>query len=149
MNIYWKNPVSADFGTASDWSTGTVPSVLDIAKMTVAGTYTITDTNLVGTIVLGITTGSNTTLSLSSSPLFFEALEGTATGANRGVISVGNSADLVLGGVVNNIGSIDLNAAGFTTELDFLQGVTLKGGGKISTTNNQSNFITAKANSPI
>src|SRR4051794_11449125 len=102
MNIFWKHPISDDFSNAADWSSGTVPSTLDIAKMTVAGTpYNVTINS--PATVFGITTGANTTLSVASN---FTAKEGTATGANRGTINIDNGGTLALFGLVNNIGTI-------------------------------------------
>ena len=102
--------------------------------MTVAGTYTVFNFN--PTTVFGITIGANTTLSVQSN---FIAKEGTPTGANRGIISIANGATFDAGGAINNIGTIDLNAAGTATVLG-ING-TLEGGGHVSLTDDPNNQI--------
>ena len=134
MNIYWKSAVSDNFATSTDWSTNSVPGNFDIAKMTVAGTYTITSTAL--TRVFGITTGPNTTLSIQSSD--FVASEGTPTGANSGIIDIGNGASFQCGGAVNNVGHIVLNASG--TPTDFGANI-LEGGGDVSLSDDLNNLV--------
>jgi hypothetical protein len=39
----WKSGVSGLWSTASDWSTGTVPTARDVVTIDAAGTYTVTD----------------------------------------------------------------------------------------------------------
>ena len=38
----WTNTAGGDWGTATDWSEGTVPTISDVACITTAGTYTVT-----------------------------------------------------------------------------------------------------------
>jgi hypothetical protein len=138
MNIYWKSAVSDNFATSTDWSSDSVPGTFDIAKMTVAGTYTITSN--VFTQVFGITTGANTTLSIQSSQ--FIASEGTPTGANRGTINIGNGAAFDCGGAVNNIGHL-LSASGTQTTF----GVNiLEGGGDVSLSDDPNNLVAVGTN---
>ena len=132
MKSFWKSAVSDSFGTAADWSTDTVPGPSDIAVMTVPGTYTVTsDTDAT---VLGINTGSGTTLAISGDSTFV-ASAGTAIGANRGTVAVGDGSTLQISGTFNNTGKIQLLAD--STQEDFaglnigFSGATLKGGGTI------------------
>ena len=144
MKTLWKNPVSDSFGTAADWSTNTVPGASDIAVMTVPGTYTVTsDTNAT---VLGVNTGSGTTLAISGDSTFV-ATAGTAIGANLGTVAVGDGSTLQISGTFNNTGKINLLAD--STQNDFagldigFSGATLKGGGTIfmSDATGTGNFI--------
>ena len=144
MKSFWKNAVSDTFGTAADWSTDTVPGPSDIAVMTVPGTYTVTsDTDAT---VLGINTGSGTTLAISGDSTFV-ATAGTAIGANRGTVAVGDGSTLQISGTFNNTGKIELLAD--STQNDFaglnigFSGATLKGGGTIlmSDATGTGNFI--------
>jgi hypothetical protein len=116
MNIFWTSPSSGDFATPANWSSNpAVPGRFDIAKMTVSGT-TVSSTTT--TTVLGITTGAHTTFLVEG---VFNASEGTPTGANLGTIDIANSASLDLGGAVDNIGTINLNASGSATVLSFAE----------------------------
>ena len=117
MKIYWLNPVSDSFFVAADWNTDQVPGNADIAAMTIAGTYTVTDS--LNTSVLGITTGASTTFALAGGTTF-TATEGTATGANRGQVALGNGSEFNIGGTFDNIGSIAINGSSVTTYLTFL-----------------------------
>jgi hypothetical protein len=144
MKTFWKNPVSDSFGTAADWSTNTVPGASDTAVMTVPGTYTVTsDTNAT---VLGINTGSGTTLAISGDSTFV-ATAGTAIGANRGTVAVEDGSTLQISGTFNNTGKINLLADSTQNEFAGLDigfsGATLKGGGTIfmSDATGTGNFI--------
>jgi hypothetical protein len=77
--LYYVSPISGNFASAADWTTFNVPGIADIAKMTVAGTYTVTCNSVTPTTVLGICTGPGTTFEVDTD---FTALEGAATGAN-------------------------------------------------------------------
>jgi hypothetical protein len=129
MKIYWLNPVSDSFFVAADWNTDQVPGNADIAAMTIAGTYTVTDS--LNTSVLGITTGASTTFALAGGTTF-TATEGTATGANRGQVALGNGSEFNIGGTFDNIGSIAINGSSVTTYLTFLNSAVLDGGGAIN-----------------
>lgn len=124
--LYYVSPINGNFASAADWTTFNVPGIADIAKMTVAGTYTVTYNSTTPTTVLGICTGADTTF---DDVEVFTALEGTAGGANLGKIDLEDGAVLTLGGTFNNVGgSIDVATGGQVTTLDFLPGATLKGG---------------------
>jgi hypothetical protein len=40
--IHWKSAISGDWGTAANWSSGTVPGAGDDVTISIAGTYTVT-----------------------------------------------------------------------------------------------------------
>ncbi len=139
MKIYWKTAADGSFGTAGNWNPAQVPGAADIAEITATGSaYTVTVAN--SPTVLGIVTSADATLFVQGGT-FINAMQGTAIGANRGLIDVDSDATLVLGGTVNNIGTIQLLGAGTATQLNFLSGATLKGGGLIATTDNSNNQI--------
>jgi hypothetical protein len=93
----WKNPVSGNFATAADWSTGSVPVTTDSVAISTAGTYTVSVT-------------SSTTV---------RSIEETASGAT---LSIGASDVLTLSGVSNINGAIagtgTLSLTGGVTTLD-------------------------------
>ncbi|HET7805302.1 MAG TPA: hypothetical protein VFL53_13755, partial [Pseudolabrys sp.] len=61
---------------------------------------------------------------------------------NAGMMAVGDGAILPLSGVINNTGTIALDSAGNTTELELIQhGITLQGGGQIILSDNDQNVI--------
>ena len=62
----WKNPVSGNFATAADWSTGSVPGTTDSVAISTAGTYTVSVTS--STTVRSIEeTASKATVSIGAS----------------------------------------------------------------------------------
>ena len=131
MKIFWNNAISDNFSNTTDWSTGAVPGPADTAVMTVPGTYTISST--ANQTVLGINTGSNTTLTIDNNSNF-TATEGTAIGANRGSVQVNAGSNFQIGGIFDNIGTIDLlatNVAGVALNIIGPTGATLTGGGTI------------------
>jgi hypothetical protein len=104
MNIYWKNTVSSgSFTSATSWVHGVVPGPADVAEVTTSGATAFVlspDTVLGLNVVSGavVTTESDLTLT-----------EGTATGANRGLLRVageGGAGELNFGGTFNNPGRI-------------------------------------------
>jgi len=101
--IHWTSPVSADFSTAADWSSGTVPGAGDDAILDAAGSA-FTVTSNVDETVGGIQTASNATLDITGGN--FTASAGT--GVNAGTIIVGE-ATLTVGGTFNNAGTINLD----------------------------------------
>ena len=124
MKVYWKTPASGDFFVAANWNTDQVPDYAYIAAMTIAGTYTVTDS--ISTTVLGITTGASTTFALAGGTTF-TATEGTATGANRGTIMLADDATLNAGGTVDNTGAINVDSGEAGSFLDFVTSTVLQG----------------------
>jgi hypothetical protein len=129
MNIYWKSTVSSgSFTSASSWVQGVVPGAGDVAELTTSGV-----TAFVGSpdTVLGVNVVSGATLTVTTSA--FTATEGTATGANHGLIKVagqgGSGGQLNLGGILNNPGTIKVFTGGAVNVQTF--DATLKGGGVI------------------
>jgi hypothetical protein len=67
--IFWKNGVNGDFGTASNWSTDTVPGGSDDAVINAPGTYTVT--SLTSRSIAGLTVGLGVTFDVKAG--FFSA----------------------------------------------------------------------------
>ncbi len=136
--IHWKSAISADFNTAGDWSSGTVPGVADDAILDAAGAaFTVTAS--IGETVNSIQLASNATLDINART--FTATNGTGAGANAGTIAVGNNAFFAVGGTVNDTGAITLNSTGNTTELIFNANTTLTGGGRLTLSDNSNNYL--------
>ena len=128
MNIYWKSTVTnGSFNSASSWVQGVVPGAGDVAELTTSGvraTVSSPDT------VLGLNVVSGATVDITTSA--FTATEGTATGANHGLIRVagGTGGQLNFGGTFNNSGTISAFTGGTINVQTF--DATLKGGGRVS-----------------
>ncbi|HEX9448602.1 MAG TPA: cadherin domain-containing protein, partial [Dongiaceae bacterium] len=61
---------------------------------------------------------------------------------NAGLLTIGDGALLPLSGIVDNSGTIQLNAAGHETDLEIIQhGVTLQGGGAVVLSDDSHNTI--------
>jgi hypothetical protein len=138
--IHWKNPVSANFNTAADWSTGSVPGASDDAILDAKGAaFTVTATT--NETVNSIQLSKNATLAIADG--LFTATNGTSTGVNAGTIALGDRTGLVLGGTVDNSGSITLTGSryGDTLQITAL-GATLSGGGQIALNDFVGNTIT-------
>ena len=61
---------------------------------------------------------------------------------NAGTMVVSDGAMLPLSGIVNNTGTIALDSAGAVTELELIQhGITLQGGGQVTLSDSNGNFI--------
>jgi hypothetical protein len=129
MNIYWKSTVSnGSFTSAGNWVQGVVPGAGDVAELTTSGvraTVSSPDT------VLGLNVVSGATVDITTSA--FTATEGTATGANHGLIRVagqgGSGGQLNFGGTFNNPGTITVFTGGTINVQTF--DATLKGGGRV------------------
>ena len=147
MKIFWKNAISDNFSNAVDWSTGNVPGNAAIAMLTVAGSYVVTaDSNHT---VLGLATGTNTTLNITGDSTF-TVTEGTPIGANRGLIPVADGSTLQVGGLFNNTSEIGLGANGHATTLAITAaGATLQGGGTVLMTDDFHNQIVGSTLSAI
>jgi hypothetical protein len=129
MNIYWKSTVSSgSFTSASSWVGGVVPGGGDVAELTTSG---VTAFISAAETVLGLNVVSGATVTITTPD--FTATEGTATGANRGLIKVagqgGSGGQLNFGGTFNNSGTVKVFTGGRITVQRF--DATLKGGGVI------------------
>ena len=102
--IHWLNPISGSFTNAADWQGGTAPGASDDAILNAVGSA-FTVTSAVSETVNSIQLAANATLDITGGT--FDAMAGTGAGANAGVILVGASDTLSLGGVVaNGLGAI-------------------------------------------
>jgi hypothetical protein len=123
----WKAPVSGNWDTAADWSTGAVPGAGDVACITVAGTYTVTftpsaQTETVDAVEVGSgTVGDAETLAVvgTCSDNVNLVTKNTAFGsdvdtvASTGIIDLsstgcGNNATLTIGSTLDNAGSVNV-----------------------------------------
>ena len=98
-SIHWLDDVTGSFTNAADWRGGVVPGASDNAILDAAGSA-FTVTCGVSETVRSVRLSSNATLSLTAGT--FDAVKGTGSGANAGVILVGAGATLVCGGTVTN-----------------------------------------------
>ncbi|MBA3811730.1 MAG: hypothetical protein H0X27_08855, partial [Caulobacteraceae bacterium] len=137
--IHWKTATSADFNTAVDWSTGTVPGAGDDAILDASGKTAYTVTASTSETVASIQTASTATLSITGGT--FSASTGTGSGGNAGTILVGNNTIFSVGGALANSGAINLNSGGNTTELFLSANTTLSGAGHVTLSDNGQNFI--------
>ncbi|MER8753731.1 adhesin, partial [Mesorhizobium sp. M1050] len=65
---------------------------------------------------------------------------------NAGTMSIGDDAIMPLGGTIDNTGTIALNGAGSTTQLEVIaSGITLQGGGQIVLSDSDANVISGAA----
>jgi hypothetical protein len=61
---------------------------------------------------------------------------------NAGTMTIGDGALLPLSGIINNTGTIALDAAGNTTTLELIQtGIALQGGGQVVLSDSDGNFV--------
>ena len=102
-------------------------------------------TDINGNAVLTLADGQSITLfgvaaeSLGAGNFVFNQ---TPVMNNAGIITVGDGAILPLSGIINNTGTIALDSAGNTTELELIQnGITLQGGGQVILSDNDQNVI--------
>jgi hypothetical protein len=144
--IHWRHGVNGDFAVAANWNPATVPGSADTAAIIAVGTYTVG--SAVDETVNSLTTIKTATLAVTGGT--FTATNGTGIGANAGTIAVGDGADLVLGGVINNAGKIKESSTGDPTLLEFAAGATLKGGGKVLLSDNANNQMDGgSASAPV
>src|SRR5207244_144389 len=102
-------------------------------------------TDVDGNAVLTLGSGETITIvgvdaaSLAAGNFLFDK-EPSST--NTGSMTIGDGATLPLGGAIDNSGTIALNSAGEETELVVLSdGVTLRGGGAVTLSDNPGNAI--------
>ena len=134
MKDVWNNGSGGDFTDTADWSSGTIPGAVDTAAISASGIYTVTTS--ANETILALTTAAGATLDITSGD--FTMAEGTGTGVNAGTIEVdpnpGETADLIVGGTIDNKGTISLiSVAGYTAELTVSPlGLKLEGGGQVT-----------------
>lgn len=139
MKDVWNNGSGGDFSDTADWSAGTIPWAVDTAAISASGTYTVTSS--ANETVLSLTTAAGATLEITDGN--FTMTEGTGTGVNAGAITVdpnlGETADLIVGGTINNKGIISvISVGGYTAELTVSPlGLTLEGGGQVRLASSQ------------
>jgi VCBS repeat-containing protein len=96
-SVFWANPVSGNFATAANWSTGVVPTATDDVCIDVDGTYTVTSTvtRTINSLVLG-DTGNTSVQTLHISLSSFTV--------SNGLLSR-SSGNLTLQNLLGNIGT--------------------------------------------
>src|SRR5262245_38306672 len=101
-DIAWKNPVSGNWGTPSNWNPAQVPDAADNAIITVSGTYTVTldVTATVTAVNLGGASGTQT-LAIGANTL---TLTGPSTVDTHGVLTMS-------GGVLSGGDALTVNGA--------------------------------------
>jgi hypothetical protein len=148
--IYWTGDALTDnFGTAGNWSTGTVPASFDQARINDGAG--VADSGYV--VVLSLTTNAGASLGINAGQSF-TMLEGTGIGANAGEINIFDGAELLAGGTIDNTGHILLASTGDPTQLiinPFLvqNALTLSGGGQVVMTGDAEVDITTNINNTI
>ena len=129
--VHWTTAVSADFGTAADWSGAAVPGPTDDAILDAAGShYTVTAST--SQSVNGIQTTAAATLVIDST---FDAAAGTGLRQRRDDHLDGT---LTAGGTLDNTGSIAIDNGLLTVAAS---GLRLSGGGSVTLANLTSNAI--------
>ena len=133
MNISWRQSVSGDFATASNWNPAAVPGPADDATIGAKGTYTVTS-SIDETVDSLTIADKSATLLIDGASTFSD----TFGGVNDGTIVV-NGSGMVIGAnttntTLSNVGTIDLDNSGL---LIGQFGVTdsLTGGGHINLSN--------------
>jgi len=138
MRKFWNTSADGTFETPSNWTPTDVPGEGDLAFITATGSpYTVTTSTDV--TVTGVSLSADATLDVTNSKTL-TAVEGTATGANLGVIQIEASSRFIFGGVLNNQNTIT-SAAGALTDFFVLGDTTLKGGGKFFLSDNANNTL--------
>jgi hypothetical protein len=136
---HWIHPVSANFNTAGDWSTESVPGSADDAILDASGSspYTVTAAGVI--TVHSFQTASNAILDITGS---FSALNGTGSGVSAGLIQVMDGATLTLQGVVAIPNLLTVNGKTKpTTVVIGAAGVTLEGPFSFSAGNSLGSLI--------
>ena len=103
--------------------------------------------DVTGNAVITLADGQSITLygvaadSLGASNFVFNQ---TPVTNNAGTMTIGDGALLPLSGTINNTGTIALESAGSTTTLELIQhGIMLQGGGQVTLSDNDENFISS------
>jgi len=144
MIIYWTKTSTGNFTTTGDWSTGTIPGALDQVRIDASGTPTVTSS--ADETVLSVATDIDAALDITGG--IFQMSEGTGIGANDGQFDVGDSAELVAGGTIDNKGNIYLQSTGDATQLLTITNasLTLTGGGYLTMSDQAENTVDITTN---
>ncbi len=108
---HWLNPVSGNWNTAANWSTGVVPTSAQTAYLDATGTYTVTMSGINQTVT-GVHVGAGATLSVGSATLI---LTGPSTIAATGALSVTGTLRFEPGASLTNNGTLTLAGATVAT----------------------------------
>ncbi|MDE8343538.1 MAG: hypothetical protein POG24_06940, partial [Acidocella sp.] len=135
----WTNNAGGDFANAANWSTGSVPGSADDALLTAIGTYTVTSSQnetvnslqMISTVTFSILGGT------------FDALNGSGSGTDAGLIEVGSGTAFEVGGTLAGAGTVALNSVNSTAQFLIGANATLSGGGKLTLNDNGNNYIIA------
>jgi hypothetical protein len=138
MNISWRQGISGDFATASNWNPAAVPGPADDATIGAKGTYTVTSS--VNETVNSLTiTDKSATFLINGASIFSDP----SGGVNDGTIVVDDSSRMLVGTnaaetfttntTLSNVGTIDLDNSSLWIGLGAPALVTdfLTGGGHI------------------
>jgi hypothetical protein len=144
--IYWTNGAGGNFGTATNWSTDSVPGASDQARINDGSGATVSANET----VLSLTTNTGASLAINGSKSF-TMLEGTGIGANVGIIYLFDGAELMAGGTIDNTGYIVLASTGDPTQLLTASGnyLTLSGDGHVDMTGDAEVDITTNVSNAI
>ena len=140
--FHWKNAVSANFATQSDWNPATIPGVNDDAIIDAVGKYTVTVA--ADATVHTFDTANNVTLAIAAGKTL------VALGAvNDGKITVADGGTLEISGL-DNIGSLSLNGSKNPTSIEVDGAITVLGGnGTVTLGNNANNQIISNGSNGI
>ncbi|MGA2211498.1 MAG: hypothetical protein ABSH30_17935, partial [Acidimicrobiales bacterium] len=129
----WKAATSGLWNTATNWSTGSVPTSTSAACITLAGTYTVTIENgaTTGTLTLGGASGTQTL-----------AVEGVPGTNSTLTLSTATGSDIASSGVF----VLDTQSSGGYAGLEGGSGVTLTNDGTFETTSESTNEDYIEAN---
>jgi hypothetical protein len=144
--IYWTNVVGGDFGTATNWSTDTVPGASDQARIDDGSGATVSADET----VLSLATNTGGSLAINGGESF-TMLEGTGIGANVGTIYLFDNAKMVAGGTIDNTGYIVLASTSDATQLLTAPGdyLTLSGDGHVDMSGDAEVDITTNVSNTI
>jgi hypothetical protein len=122
----WKTATSGLWNTATNWSTGAVPTSSSAACITAAGTYTVTVVNsgAAGTLTLGGTSGTQTLI-----------VQGQPSVNSNLTLSTATGSDISANGVFE----LDSEVSGGIAQLEGGSGVTLTNDGTFETANDGTN----------
>ena len=122
----WLNPVSGNFATAGDWSSGVVPGTADSVAISTAGTYTVSVTS--STTVRSIEeTAGGATVNIGASDILTLSGVSNINGAvaGSGTLSLTGGLTTFDGSGSISVGSWSLSGAGTDVTLD--QGLAYSG----------------------
>ena len=136
--IHWLNQVSANFNTAADWSTGTVPGASDDVFLDAAGSTDYTVTASTSETVHSIKLANPATLAISGG-----VFTASSVSSNAGTIAIGNGSTFAcFNDQIVNTGTIALASTGAATTLDVsFDDARFDGGGTISLSGSAENTI--------